>query len=403
VSKRLPLEGIRVADLTIWIQGPLASAILADLGAEVVKIEKPGMGDFSRGTTSLFGQPNVTPSGHNLLWEAGNRNKKAVAINLYHPKGREAFYRLLEKCDVLVTNLSPQALRQMGADEETVRQRVPDIIYARASGFGPRGPYAEDPCQDTAGMARSAFMYVCATADGEPVYPPGALSDVLSATMLAFGVVTALLGRERTGEAPEIVYASQMSTMMWTAMFHVMLHANTGLEYAPFDRTDVANPLMNIYKCGDGKWIALGLFLSQRFWPDFCEVTGLEHLREDPRFATDEARYENRKELISIIDQAMLKRPRHEWEELFRQRGFWFSVVNRPSDLINDPQVVANNYIVSLADGFKAPALPFELVGMEPRRQGPPEFGQHTDQVLQEVCGYSWDDIVAMKAENAVW
>lgn len=399
----LPLEGIRVADLTIWAQGPVVTQILGDLGAEVIKVEKPGVGDFARGAQGMFDRPCPLPGGYNLMWDMVNRNKKSIAVDLYHRKGREAFYRLLQKCQVMVTNLNPQGLREMGADEETVLRHNPNLIYARASGFGPRGPHGEDPCQDTTGMARSGFMFSNPTLAGDPTYPAGAMSDILSGTMLAFGIVTALLAKERTGKVPQTVYASQVSTMMWMALYHVTLYANAGLEYPPFDRTNVGNPLMNIYKCGDGKWFASGLFVSQRFWPDFCQVMGIQHLADDPRFATDAQRAEHRKELIAVLDQAFASQPREEWERRFREKGFWCSVVNRYSDLPSDPQVEANGYIITLDNGLKSVALPFELEGVTPPRRGAPDFSQHTEEVLQEVCGYSWEEIIALKAERAVW
>lgn len=402
MERQLPLEGIRVVDLTIWIQGPLASAILGDLGAEVIKIEKPGQGDFSRGARSMMGQTLVLANGRNMMWELANRNKKGIAVNLYHAKGREVLYRLVESADVMVTNLHPQALLQMGADRETILKHNPDIIYARSTGFGPRGPHAEDPCQDTVGMARSGFMFLDATPEGNPVYPPGGLSDVLSATMLAFGIVTSILAKERTGKTPT-VYTSQLSTMMWGASYPVSLYANMGAEYAPFDRTDVANPLMNIYKCGDGLWFAAGIFVSDRYWHEFCMAMGIEDLEHDPRFATEDLRMEHRKELIPILDRVFASQPRAEWERRFRELGLWCSVVNRYRDLPSDPQVQANGYIAPLDSGVQAVPIPFQLEGLSLRRRGAPEHSQDTDDVLQEVCGYTWDEVVEMKAEEVVW
>lgn len=401
MGERLPLEGVRVADLSIWLQGPLASAILGHLGAEVIKIEKPGLGDFARGCKRMFKEPLILPDGRNLLWETGNPNKKGIAIDLQQLRGREVFYRLIQKCEVMVTNLSPRALRQLGADKETVVKRNPGLIYAQATGFGHRGPHAEDPCQDTAGMARAGFLFSNPTPEGEPTYPPGALSDVMSATMLAFGVVTALLGKERMGRA-SAVFASQVSSMMWLGLFPIALYTNIGREYGPFERTDVGNPLMNIYRCGDGKWFALGLFMSDRWWHDLCGVMDLRHLEHDPRFATEDDRAEYRKELIVLLDRAFASQPRAEWERRFREKGLWCSVVNRYSDLASDPQVQANEYLITLDNGIKATALPFELDGVAPRRRGAPELGQQTEDVLREVCGYSGEEILALKTEGVV-
>jgi crotonobetainyl-CoA:carnitine CoA-transferase CaiB-like acyl-CoA transferase len=161
--------------------------------------------------------------------------------------------------------------------------------------------------------------------------------------------------------------------------------------------------MMNIYKCGDGKWFASGMFVSEMFWGEFCEVMGIPELEHDPRFATAAQRAENRRELIAILDRRFASQPREEWERLFRARGMWCSVLNRIADLPADPQVQANEYITRLDNGLNAVALPFELEGVELPRRGAPEHGQHTDEILNEVCGYSWEDIVELKAAEIVW
>jgi crotonobetainyl-CoA:carnitine CoA-transferase CaiB-like acyl-CoA transferase len=403
MSGELPLEGIRVVDLTMWIQGPVAAQILADLGAEVLKVERPGVGDHARGLGYAYGRPCFLPDGRNIVYETANRNKKSVAIDLSHPRGREAFYRLVKKADLMVTNLSPEALRSVGADEASIHRENPEIIYVQGSGFGPRGPYADDACQDTVGMARSGFMFALARPGGEPSYPAGAMSDVMTGTMLGFGALAALMARERTGRAPRVVYASQVSSMMWLAMYHVALYANLGLEYEPSQRSEAANPLMSIYRCADGKWFASGLWMGQRFWHDFCQVTGLQHLEHDPRFNSDAARAANRQELVAILDEVFASQPREEWERRYREKGLLFAPVNRYSELPDDPQVVANEYIVTLDTGYKMPALPFAMEGFPPPRHGAPAHGQHTDEVLQEVCGYTLEEVLALKAEGAVW
>ena len=402
-TSRMPLEGIRVIDLTIWVQGPLASMMLADLGAEVIKVEKPGQGDFSRGVQSLFGKPQFLPDGRNLMFEIANRNKKAIGIDLRSPEGQQVFYRLVERCDALVTNLHPSALREFRVDRETLLTVNPQLIYAHATGFGPQGPHAEDPCQDTVGMARSGFMFNTPTTDGSPTYPTGALSDILSGTMLGFGVLAALLARERLGVA-QAVWSSQLSAMMWLQYYNVAQYVNMGVDFDPYDRTNVTNPLMNLYRCADGQWIACGLFVTQRFWPEFCAVMGLTEREHDPRFASDEKRATHRKELITLLDQAFATQPRVHWERLFREKGFWFSVVNRISDLPIDPQVTANEYLVELDTGLKTVAFPFTLEKTPvPLKKGAPGFSQHTDEILQHVCGYTMEEIIALKAKEVAW
>lgn len=399
---RMPLEGIRVVDLTIWAQGPLGAMMLADLGAEVIKVEKPGQGDFSRGVQSLFGKPQFLPDGKNLMFEITNRNKKAVSLDLRKPEGQQAFYRLIEKSDVFISNLHPSALREFQVDRKTLLEINPDLIYSHATGFGPRGPHAEDPCQDTVGMARSGFMFNTPEADGSPVYPTGALSDILSGTMLGFGVIAALLARERTG-VTQSVYASQLSTMMWLQYYNLAQYSNVGEDFEPYDRHDVANPLMNLYKCADDRWIACGLFVAPRFWSDFCQVMGLADIEHDPRFTNDEKRTENRKALITYIEYAFATQPRDYWEKIFRDKGFWFAVVNKVSDLPDDPQVIANAYLMELDNGLKTVSAPFSLEKTPPLQKGAPDFSQHTDEILQEVCGYSMAEIVALKEKGVAW
>lgn len=400
----MPLEGIRVIDLTIWLQGPLASMMLADLGAEVIKVEKPGQGDFARGVKSLFGKPQFLPDGRNLMFEIANRNKKAIAVDLRSAEGQQVFYRLAERSEVMVTNLHPCALREFRVDRETILAVNPHIIYAHATGFGPRGPHAEDPCQDTVGMARSGFMFNTPTTNGSPTYPTGALSDILSGTLLGLGVLAALLARERLGVA-QAVWSSQLGAMMWLQYYNLAQYLNTGEDFDPYDRTDVANPLMNLYRCADGQWIACGLFVSQRFsWPEFCTVMGLAELAHDPRFTSDDQRAAHRRELITLLDRAFATQPRAQWEKVFRERGFWFSVVNRISDLPTDPQVTANDYLVELDTGLKAVSYPFELEKTRvPRKKGAPGFSQHTEEVLQKVCGYTMEEIITLKEKGVVW
>ncbi len=178
--------------------------------------------------------------------------------------------------------------------------------------------------------------------------------------------------------------------MMWLQYYSVAQYANMGADFAPFDRTTVANPLMNLYRCADGQWIACGMAVTQRFWPDFCAVMGLPELEHDPRFARDKQRAANRAELIAILDKAFATQPRAHWEPLFREKEFWFSVVNHVSDLQADAQVVANRYMVELDSGLKTVAFPFTLEKTPvPLPQGAPSFSQHTDEILQHVGGYT--------------
>jgi crotonobetainyl-CoA:carnitine CoA-transferase CaiB-like acyl-CoA transferase len=395
---------LRVLDLSIWVQGPLASMMLADLGAEVIKVEKPGIGDFARGAKSIFGRSQELSGGRMLMFEIANRNKRGISIDLAHPAGRQAFYKLVQKSDALVTNLHPSSLEEFAVDRSTLAKINPDLIYAHATGYGPAGPAALDPCQDTTGMARSGFMFNAPAPDGSPVYQVGTLSDVLSGTMLAFSVVTAFLNRERWGRALGTV-CSQLSAMMWLQYYCIAQYANTGNVFIPHERSNAANPLVNVYRCADEKWIACGMFLSQRFiWKEFCEILEIPQLAEDPRFLDDVARNRHNRELISFLDLAFARRPRSHWESAFREKGYWFSVVNDIQDLTKDPQVSANEYLVTSANGLTTVNYPFGLQNVQlPKPKDAPPFGRDTDAVLEELAGYTKEEIISLKTEGAVW
>src|SRR4029450_291004 len=179
---------------------------------------------------------------------------------------------------------------------------------------------------------------------------------------------------------------------------------NIAVDFHPYDRPTVANPLMNLYRCRDGQWIACGMAVAQRFWPEFCRVMGLVELELDPRFATDTARAKNRQELIALLDRAFATQPRDYWEQIFREKGFWISVVNHISDLPTDLQVMANEYIVELDTGLKTVSSPFALEKSSvPLRTGAPALSQHTEEILERLCGSSPEDILAPKEKGAVW
>lgn len=403
-NEALPLQGIRVLDLSIFIQGPIAAMLLADWGAEVIKIEKPGRGDFARTTKVLFGRSQLLPDGRNVMFETANRNKLAVTIDLKKREGRDVFYRLAAQAQVMTTNLHPSALAEFGVDRSTMESIAPHLIYAHSTGFGTLGPNALDPCQDTAGMARSGYMMNSPAPDGSPVYPTGALSDVLSGTMTAFGIAMALLAKARTGKVTG-VSCSQLSTMMWLQGYAISQFANTGSAFIPHDREAAPNPLMNMYRCRDGKWLACGMFMSERFdWGEFCALMEFSSdSRQDIRFATDEGRASNNQDLIRLLDRAFASHPRKYWVAEFRRRGYWFSIINDIGDLVRDPQVSANGYMTSAPSGFQTVTSPFSFTKFKQRKPiDAPEIGRDTDYVLSQVAGLDKAEICALRAVAVV-
>jgi crotonobetainyl-CoA:carnitine CoA-transferase CaiB-like acyl-CoA transferase len=403
----MPLEGIRVLDWTIFQQGPVATAMLGDLGADVIKIEERVGGDPARGMMKVIGaiiSQEVT--GRNAYYENNNRNKRCLTLDLRKQRGKEIIYGLVEKSDVFVQNFRKGVAERMGLDYKTLSQYNPRLIYASASGWGPEGPDAGEPSADYTGIARSGIMSLAGEPDMPPQMVQGGLGDQTGAIMTAYGVVTALLTRERFGIGQE-VNASILGGLVFLQGVPMACALMAGVTRFRTQRTRAGNPLWNHYGCQDGKWIALSHLQPDKFWPNVCRAMGLEHLEHDPRFADLKAREDNREELIGILDEVFASRPREEWIKLFKEHGVMYAPVNEFHELANDPQVTANNYMVDFEHPVmgktKVVGFPvtFSQTPMSIRREAP-EFGQHTEEILMEVLGYSWDDIARLKEEEVI-
>ena len=395
-----PLSGIRVIDLTMWVQGPMAGTLLGDLGASVVKVEKAGVGDFARNLSSVYGVDLRMPDGPNLLWTVCNRNKRGLALDLRNPAARPVFEALVRAADVLVTNLMTGPLAEFGADEASTRAINPRLVYARAAGFGESGPWADDPCQDTVGMAYSGLLFTCSN-DGEtPYYPPGAMSDVLSGTMMAFGVLAALRERDRTGEGQH-VSTSQLQTLMWMQSLNVAAVTNIGQPFEVSDRLTAPNPMFNTYRCGDGRWIAMGMPLPA-MWPQMCAAIGREDMAIDARFADMGARRRNAPECVRVLDAHFLTGTSTDWLDRLRASGLWVAPINRVEDLVEDEQVRANGYLRTIDGAATTPRMPFTLRGHEPGHGAAPEHGADSDAVLAEV-GFDGAAVAELRAAGVVW
>jgi crotonobetainyl-CoA:carnitine CoA-transferase CaiB-like acyl-CoA transferase len=401
-----PLDGIRIIDWTIWQQGPVATQMLADLGAEVIKIEERERGDPGRGITAIAGSGTVK-SGRNYYFEANNKHKKSIALNLKRPEAREIVHRLAAQSDVFVQNFRKGVAARLGlgyADLSALNSR---IIYASASGYGPEGPDSGEPSFDYLGQARSGIMNAVGTGSTTPTYIFGGIADQVGAIMLAYGVLAALFARERTGLGQE-VDASHLGSMMALQGLNVAARTIMGKEFPRNTRANAFNPLWNHYRCADDKWISLAMLQPDRYWKDFCVTIGRKDLIEDPRFADIKSRGKNAVTLIEMIDKIFATRPRDEWMRTLKAGGdFIYTVVNSVSDLPDDPQVKANNYVVD----YEHPALGnMTLLGMpiklsatpgDPRGHAP-ELGEHTEVILIDTLGYSWDDIARLREENVI-
>lgn len=403
----MPLEGVTVLDWTIWQQGPVSTTMLADLGANVIKIEHRVMGDPGRGMKAILGSMVRQDLPFNTYFEGQNRNKRGITLDMTKDKGREVFYRLIEKSDVLVSNFRFGVAAKLKADYETLAKINPRLIYAMGSGLGPEGPDASNPCLDLVAQARSGIMHTVNFPGEAPRPLQGGIADQIGAIHLAMGVLAAIIAREKTGKGQK-VEVSLLGSMCWLQQLHVTLAINATGKAGVLSREEQRNPLWNYYCCKDGSWIMLAMLQSDRYWADFCRAIGRGDLAEDARCADMFTRGEHCTDLIAEFDRTFATKTRPEWFNILKEgKDFICGPVNDLYDLITDPQVLANKYITE----FDHPACgPIKIIGSPFHfsdtpaavRLPAPEFGQHTEEVLIELGGYTWEEMEKLRAEEII-
>lgn len=401
-----PLEGLLVLDWTIWQQGSVAGAMLGDMGARVIKIEQRGTGDPGRWLVGAGGVD--TSNAPNWYFEANNRNKESIEVDLKRPEGREVVLALAEKADVFLQNYRHGVAARLGLDYPSLKERNPKIVYGSATGYGPEGDENAEPSFDHLGLARSGIM----NAAGEPGMPPlgiaGGIADQMGAVMLAYGVMTALVARERYGIGQE-VSASHLGSMSFLQGLSLSMKLMAGAAMPRSLRSEAGNPLWNHYRCGDDRWIALAMLQPDRYWADFCRVIERPELAEDPRFVDMTARTMNRVECVALIDEAFARHSRDEWMRRLKEDpgDFIYTIVNTVDDLADDPQVLANDYVVEMEHPQHGPTKMVGVpVGLSETpgsvRRAAPELGQDTEMVLMDVLGWDWDRIAALREKEAI-
>jgi len=399
------MEGIRVVEVAAWTFVPAAGAVLAEWGAEVLKIEHPDGGDPQRGLISS----GLVPSGAggvNFFIEQPNHGKKSVALNLQHPDGRDALLKLCQTADVFLTNWLPGPLSRAHLEVADIRAANPDIIYVRGHGQGRRGPDADKGGYDgSAFFARSGVMNTLAYGD-DPYGPtqPAAFGDLPGGQTIAGAIAAALFKRERTGE-PSVVDVSLLAFGMWVNAPDIVQSKLFGHPVPKATRATMPNPLVNRYLTKDGRLVQLVMLQAVRFWPELISAVGRPDLATDDRFATPEAMFANRVEGTRLLDEIFATRTLDEWREaLAGIKGVW-SAVQQGLDLYDDPQVVANGYLgdVTTAGGtaFQLVTNPAQFDEVPNQLGRAPELGEHTDEVLRGI-GYDDDAIIQLKIDNAI-
>jgi crotonobetainyl-CoA:carnitine CoA-transferase CaiB-like acyl-CoA transferase len=404
------MNGVRILEVAEHTFVPAASAVLADWGADVIKIEHVERGDAMRGLGST-GVINLGEGKVHALLEHSNRGKRSLGLDLSTDEGVSILYKLAATADIFLTNKMPGVRKKLAIDVDDIRAHNPSIIYVRGSGYGARGPDADAGGYDSlAYWARSgnAMGAKPPEIDYIPMMPAPAYGDSIGAMTIAGGIAAALFHRAQTGEAT-VVDVSLLGTGLWAMGAAVALSTQTGAPWVhpPVgNRSTTRNALAGTYQTSDGRWIALTCLQGFAYWPDARRVLELEDLAEDERFATAESYAENSPQLAAIIADVMAADTFEHWKKRFTGfRGQW-SPVQDCLEVLEDPQVVHNGYV---QEAINAAGIPFKLVATpvqfddEPLPPGrAPEFNEHGDAILQEDAGLDWDTIVDLKIKGVV-
>ncbi|MDO8472211.1 MAG: CoA transferase [Dehalococcoidia bacterium] len=399
------LDGIRVIEIAQFAAAPATGALLADWGAEVIKIEHPERGDGLRGVMSAGLSTSSLPSAsYNYVFETENRNKKSLAINLALKKGQEIVYSLAERSDVFLSNLRPYEIERYGFGYDIFKKLNHRLIYASLTGYGRQGPDRDSPGFDqSAFWARTGLSALLTESGKVPPWPPQAFGDHMTAMATAYGIALALFARERMGMGQE-VETSLFGTAVWALSYATQAALTTGQDIRQ-RRREEGNPLANLYRCGDGKCIALAMIQADRYWSRFCKAIGRPELEQDARFNSLQLRWQNGPALVHILDEHFAKKTRDEWARELSEAGCIYSSVQSSSEVVNDPQAASAG---CFAD-FDHPAFgPIQMLASPVKlsqtpasiRLPAPSVGQHTEEILLEL-GYSWEDIESLK-EQAV-
>jgi crotonobetainyl-CoA:carnitine CoA-transferase CaiB-like acyl-CoA transferase len=398
------LAGVRVVELSMYAFAPSASAVLADWGAEVIKVVPPGTADPMKGNP-IARLPDKDV-GVSFMWEILNRGKRCVGIDVSTEGGRDVLLELVAKSDVFITNLLPGARRRFHIDSDDLFAVNKRLVYGRATGHGDIGSEREQGGFDiTDYWARSGIGHAASQVSDEfvPLLGPS-FGDIASGTFLAGGLAAALFRRERTGQGA-VVDVSLLGSGMWMLSPGVVASQLYDIDNIPrFRHAESPNAMVAVYSTRDERLIFLAGIQTEGHFENFCQTIGRPELLDDPRFATARARHKNAAECITVLDGIFAERDLAEWRSLLTQLSTPWTVIQTAAEAATDPQAIANHIVIDV-DGpngtFPLVASPVQFDGIAPAVTPAPDHGEHTEEVLLEL-GHSWDDVLRLKEAGAV-
>ena len=397
----LPLSGVRILDWTIRQAGPSATQYLADMGAEVIKVELPTGGDPHRAANNDIGRGLMLANGVRYDFENRNRNKKSVAIDLSKEEGKQIIYALVAKADVFVQNFRYGVPKKLSMDYQTLQKYNSSLVYMNCTGYGRKGKRASQPALDPAIHAASGMMLGIGEADMPPIHLPGGMSDQITGIMLAYAIMLGLFYKERTGIGKEID-VSMLGTMISVQTQNILYTLISNKSRERQLRRKPLNPLVNHYRCKDGRWILLAMFQPDKYWSALCRVLGTENLIENPKFSDFKNRGQNSAELVSILDNIFATKTIGEWLDIFASEDLIYSAIRDYLEVVNDPQVIENDFIVEYdhpsLGKLKEIGFPVQMSDTPVTiREPAPRLGQHTEEILIDLLDMSGKEIESLR------
>ena len=397
-----PMEGVRVIELGVWVAGPAAGCILADWGADVVKLEPPGVGDPARTFSKMMGADLP----FNPPFEMDNRNKRSLGLDLTTPEGRALADELLAEADVFVTNLRRAALARLGLDPETLCERFPRLIYGEITGYGREGPDADRAAYDIAAFwARSGIAGSLTQPGSHPPFQRGGMGDHNTGLAAAGAISAALFSRERSGSG-QLISTSLLREGMYTMSFDMASTLRFGVDVQVADRKKMLNPCINNYQDSQGRWFWIVGLEADRHWPPLARVVGHPEWIDEPRFKEPAGRQAHAEELISMLDEIFATRTVAEWTPLFdAEPDMFWAPVQTIAEVIQDEQAHAAGGFVEVPDGEGTtilPATPVDFHGTPiAHRNMAPERGADSEAVLLEL-GRTAEQIEALREKGVL-